>query len=257
MPIVHPEYRNQCINGQLYVDVYMKRHAYIYMVLLGVLLSTHTQAQNRPYIDDRLVHFGFSLGINFMSFGVTDSQTEIDGEIYHARVSSMLPGFSVGFITDLRLSRHLSLRFTPGMQFSSRSITYKTESGYFPNKKSAKTEVLAIPITIPLYLKWAAEREGNYRPYLIGGGGAACNVSLDREKPVLLKRWDYFVEIGFGCDLYFRWFKWCPEITYRIGFANQLAPVDGRNELPIDDEFYTRAIDKLLNRAIVLTFNFE
>lgn len=117
--------------------------------------------------------------------------------------------------------------------------------------------MLAIPITIPLYLKWAAEREGNYRPYLIGGGGAAYNVSLDREKPVLLKGWDYFVEVGFGCDLYFQWFKWCPEITYRIGFANQLAPVENRNELPKEDEFYTRAIDKLLNRAIVLTFNFE
>ena len=65
------------------------------------------------------------------------------------------------------------------------------------------------------------------------------------------------MEVGFGCDLYFQWFKWCPEITYRIGFANQLAPVDGRNELPKEDEFYTHAIDKLLNRAIVLTFNFE
>lgn len=236
----------------------MKRTIYIYSVLLGLLLSGSLHAQNRPYVDDRLVHFGFSLGINFMSFGVTDSQLDIDGEIYHARVSSMMPGFSVGFITDLRLSRHLSLRFTPGMQFSSRTISYTNESGNtFPLDKNQKTEVLAIPITIPLYLKWAAEREGNYRPYLIGGGGAAYNVSLDREKPVLLKGWDYFVEVGFGCDLYFQWFKWCPEITYRIGFANQLAPVDGRNELPKEDEFYTRAIDKLLNRAIVLTFNFE
>lgn len=192
-----------------------------------------------------------------MSFGVTDSQLEQDGEIYHARVSSMMPGFSVNFITDLRLSRHLSLRFTPGMQFSSRTISYTSESGNFPGAKSRKTEVLAIPISIPLYLKWAAEREGNYRPYLIGGGGISYNINLDKTKPILLKGLDYFVEVGFGCDFYFPWFKWCPELTYRIGFANQLVPVEERTQLPIDDEFYTRAIDKLLNRAIVLTFNFE
>lgn len=192
-----------------------------------------------------------------MSFGVTDSQLEQDGEIYHARVSSMMPGFSVNFITDLRLSRHLSLRFTPGMQFSSRTISYTSESDNFPGAKSRKTEVLAIPISIPLYLKWAAEREGNYRPYLIGGGGISYNINLDKTKPILLKGLDYFVEVGFGCDFYFPWFKWCPELTYRIGFANQLVPVEERTQLPIDDEFYTRAIDKLLNRAIVLTFNFE
>ncbi len=192
-----------------------------------------------------------------MSFGVTDSQLEQDGEIYHARVSSMMPGFSVNFITDLRLSRHLSLRFTPGMQFSSRTISYTSESDNFPGIKSRKTEVLAIPISIPLYLKWAAEREGNYRPYLIGGGGISYNINLDKTKPILLKGLDYFVEVGFGCDFYFPWFKWCPELTYRIGFANQLVPVEERTQLPIDDEFYTRAIDKLLNRAIVLTFNFE
>ncbi len=232
-----------------------KRLPYILLPLL--LLCRNTSAQNNPYVDDRLVHLGFSVGMNFMSFGVTDSQLEQDGEIYHARVSSMMPGFSVNFITDLRLSRHLSLRFTPGMQFSSRTISYTSESDNFPGIKSRKTEVLAIPISIPLYLKWAAEREGNYRPYLIGGGGISYNINLDKTKPILLKGLDYFVEVGFGCDFYFPWFKWCPELTYRIGFANQLVPVEERTQLPIDDEFYTQAIDKLLNRAIVLTFNFE
>lgn len=239
----------------------MKEHTIRYLFVAAILLgSSLSHAQNNPYIDDRIVHFGFSLGLNFMSFGVTDSQTEIDGELYHARVSSMMPGFSVGFITDVRLSRHLNLRFTPGLQFASRTISYTNESGNEIKGSSGHgrtTDVLAIPITLPLYLKWSAEREGNYRPYLIGGGGVSYNFNLDKEKPILLKGWDYFVEVGFGCDFYFRWFKWCPELTYRIGFANQLAPADGRNELPIQDEFYTRAIDKLLNRAIVLTFNFE
>ncbi len=217
-------------------------------------------------MDDKLFHFGFQLGVNFSSFGVTDSELEIEDpvtgikEIYHSRVSSVLPGFHVGFITDLRLCKYLNLRFCPGMQFTSRTLTYKTESGN-PVKgsmnKGASVDVLAMPVYLPLYLKFSAMREGNFRPYVIAGGGASFNVSRDREKPVLLNLMDYFAEVGFGVDFYFRWFKFCPEITYRIGFANQLYPADQRMELAPQDAFYTNSISRLTNHSICLTFNFE
>ena len=237
------------------------------MVSFQFSTSWAQQAQNRPYVDDKLFHFGFQLGVNFASFGVTDSELPIvnpitgETEIYHARVSSLLPGFNVGFVSDLRLCKYLNLRFCPGMQFSSRTISYKTESGRkvqgTPGKRGANIDVLAIPVTMPLYLKWSAAREGNYRPYVIGGGGVSFNVSRDREKPVLMNLMDYFCEVGFGVDLYFRWFKFCPEITYRIGFANQLYPSANRMELAPQDAFYTDAISRLTNHCICLTFNFE
>ena len=236
--------------------------------MVCVLNAAQAQrAQNRPYIDDKLFHFGFQLGVNFASFGVTDSELPIENpvtgavEIYHARVSSILPGFHVGFVTDLRLCEYLNLRFCPGMQFTSRTLSYKTESGAqvvgLPGKSGANIDVLAMPVNLPLYLKWSAAREGNYRPYVIGGGGVSFNVSRDREKPVLLNTMDYFCEVGFGCDLYFRWFKFCPEITYRIGFANQLAPTDGRMELAPQEFFYTESLSRLTNHCVCLTFNFE
>lgn len=245
----------------------MKR--YIYIVILSMLAfgARAQQAQNRPYADDKLFHFGFQLGVNFASFGVTDSEMELTDpvtgltDIYHARVSSVLPGFHVGFITDLRLCQYLNLRFCPGMQFSSRTLTYKSESGRkvqgTPGKTGPNVDVLAMPVNLPLYLKWSAMREGNYRPYVIGGGGVSVNVSRDRDKPVLLNMMDYFCEVGFGVDFYFRWFKFCPEITYRIGFANQLAPAEGRMELSPQDAFYTNSLSRLTNHCICLTFNFE
>jgi len=238
-----------------------------YILLTFCAISVQAQeSQNRPYVDDKLFHFGFQLGVNFSSFGVTDSELEIEDpvtgikEIYHSRVSSVLPGFHVGFITDLRLCKYLNLRFCPGMQFTSRTLSYKTESGN-PVKgsmgKGATVDVLAMPVYLPLYLKFSAMREGNYRPYVIAGGGASFNVSRDREKPVLMNLMDYFAEVGFGVDLYFRWFKFCPEITYRIGFANQLYPADKRMELAPQDAFYSNSISRLTNHSICLTFNFE
>jgi len=239
----------------------------LYILCLFCAISAQAQeSQNRPYVDDKLFHFGFQLGVNFSSFGVTDSELEITDpvtgakEIYHSRVSSVLPGFHVGFITDLRLCKYLNLRFCPGMQFTSRTLSYKTESGN-PVKgsmgKGASVDVLAMPVYLPLYLKFSAMREGNYRPYVIAGGGASFNVSRDREKPVLMNLMDYFAEVGFGVDLYFQWFKFCPEITYRIGFANQLYPADQRMELAPQDAFYSNSISRLTNHSICLTFNFE
>ena len=244
-----------------------KRTIYILFLSLLAFSARAQQAQNRPYADDKLFHFGFQLGVNFASFGVTDSEMELTDpvtgltDIYHARVSSVLPGFHVGFITDLRLCQYLNLRFCPGMQFSSRTLSYKSESGRkvqgTPGKTGPNVDVLAMPVNLPLYLKWSAMREGNYRPYVIGGGGVSVNVSRDRDKPVLLNMMDYFCEVGFGVDLYFRWFKFCPEITYRIGFANQLCPAEGRMELSPQDAFYSNSLSRLTSHCVCLTFNFE
>ena len=251
----------------------IKRLQYILvfcLLSLSAAIFCPLQAQragNRQYVDDKLFHFGFQVGVNFSTFHVTDSEQPIENmvtgetEIYHARVSTLMPGFHVGFVTDLRLCKFLNLRFCPGLLFTSRTLNYKTESGRpvmgLPGKHGATVDVLAIPVYLPLYLKFSAQREGNYRPYVLVGGGAAFNVSRDREKPILLNTMDYFCEAGFGVDLYFRWFKLCPEITYRIGFANQLAPTDGRMELAPQDLFYTDALTRLTSHSICLTFNFE
>lgn len=227
---------------------------------------------NRPYLDDKLFHFGFQLGINFSSFGVTESRDSVpfynseDDEIIdrwdtlHARVSGVMPGFHVAFVSDLRLTKYLNLRFCPGMQFTSRTLSYIANSGNAvssPTGYGKDLDILAIPVYLPLYLKWSAAREGNYRPYVIGGGGVSFNVSRDKEKPILLNVMDYFCEIGFGVDLYFRWFKFCPEITYRIGFGNQLVPTGDRTAGSKYDHFYTDAISRLTSHCVCLTFNFE
>lgn len=222
---------------------------------------------NRPYADDKLIHFGFSLGMNFMSYRTVESLEPQDGvifsgggaryfenEVFHARCSYMLPGFSVGFITDLRLARYLSLRFTPQLHFGQRVLTYRSESG---NITHLTTDVLSLPLTIPLELKWAAEREGNYRPYIVAGGGISYNFGLNKRKPILSQPVDYFVQVGAGCDLYFEWFKLCPEIKYQIGFNNLLIDPTTRPELLEQEYFYSAALRRLTSQAITIVFNFE
>lgn len=241
---------------------------YRLIIVACLLFGLTARAQNNPYVDDKVVHFGFSLGINLMSLRVNNSDIPVvlpyDGmppKVLHASVSNLLPGFSVGFITDVRLCRHLNLRFCPALSFAQRTITYecedKTPIHSADGKLTNQVSLLSIPITVPLYLKWSAEREKNYRPYLIGGGGFEYNVYRDAEMPIMLKGPDAFVEVGFGCDFYFRWFKFCPQLTYRIGFLNLNTPHEEHPQLLEGNYFYADAISQLKSHQLCLTFNFE
>lgn len=230
------------------------------VLLIVLMMCQLLVAQNNPYVDDKLFHVGFSLGVNMMAYGVKESNLTLNGEQYHVRQRGVMPGFTVGFIGDVRLARYLNLRFIPGLSFASRTLSYQTESGN-PVQGSvgsgSTVEILAIPIQLPVQLKFSAQREKNYRPYVVVGGGASYNVFPDRKKPVAQKGWDAFVEAGFGCDLYFSWFKLCPEIKYQIGFMNQLMPIDGRIEVAPEDRFYSESIGRLTNHTISIVFNFE
>ena len=246
------------------------------MTLTSIRGQENQGGQNNPYVDNRIVHFGFSLGMNLMAFGVDDSNLAIDregnvydpgapdrpddAEVYHARVTNLMPGFSVGFITDLRLCKYLNLRFTPTLHFASRSIKYVAESGRPVTGSPGNgdlAETLSLPIDIPLYLKYSAKREKNYCPYVIAGGGYSYNVSRDKEKPMMLKGGDWFVGVGFGFDIYLPWFKLCPEIKYQLGFKNQLMGIEERKDLEEADMFYTLAISRLTNHTVTISFNFE
>jgi hypothetical protein len=228
-------------------------------ILLTVLLfqfGTNLKAQgNLPYVDDKFFHFGFSLGFNTMDFGLQQSDSVIGGQIYDANVSTLKPGFSVGIITDFRLNRYLNARFTPTLHFGEREINY------FGRKDSVGSSftIQSIPICLPVYLKYSAERYGNCRPYLIGGGGMYIDLGQNKDKPVYLRTVDFYTEFGVGCDIYFSFFKLAPELKYAIGYKDLFVPLALRDEGKVApaDKKYSQALSRLTSRMLTLTFNFE
>ena len=216
--------------------------------------------QNLLYVDDRPFHFGFSIGINMMNFSVKESGMEVgtDSVVYHAGVRGLKPGLSVGLITDLRLNRYWNLRCTPTLHFGERTMSYKHYDGAKGDPIDLKTSIVSLPLTLPVYVKYSAERHKNYRPYVIAGGGMYYDLGRDKEKDLLLKPIDFFVEAGLGCDIYLPFFKFCPEIKYAIGFNDVLTPSSSRNELVHPEQKkFTDAISRLRSQMITLTFNFE
>lgn len=212
------------------------------MCAIPALAQEEKWGMNNPYIDNQLLHWGFQIGINFGSF-LTDQAP--------ANVSSPGFGFRVGLLGEIKLCKYLSLRFTPCMEFSFRNMSFKSD------KHIERLD--AMPIILPLHFKFTSEREGNFRPYVIVGGGGSFNIlRYEPEKVNIgLQIYDYFCEAGFGCDLYFRWFKWCPEITYRVGFADQIDHNFKPNTSSGTKYMDVFGTSRVINQAICLTFNFQ
>ena len=208
-----------------------------------ILIDGSNAQGNLPYVDDKPLHFGYALGLNFMDFAVVPADINKD-----VSVTAVAPGFSVGAISDLRLNRYFNLRFTPTLMLSQRTLNYKN---YDP------AQILSVPLYLPLYIKYSSERKDNYRPYVLAGGGLWMDWGRNKERAVLLNPFDALVEAGVGCDLYFPFFKLSPVLKFAVGVSNVITPTAMRDTTPASGPGPTDAISKLTTRMITLAFNIE
>lgn len=226
------------------------------LILCMALWAGASTAQNLPYADYKRFHFGFSLGLNFLDFKLTPSNIAVDGATYQADVSSLMPGFSVALITDLRINDYFNLRLNPALHFGDRTISYRNiDNGADRFSTSVKSAV----ITLPLYIKYAAFRRHNYKPYLIAGGGVSFDCYRDKRMPVVLNLFDYFVDFGAGCTVYFPFFRFSPELRFAIGFNDLLEPFEKRRVEYQDPDMlrYNTPLKRITSQMFILTFNFE
>ena len=224
----------------------MKKHIIVFALLS--LFAYKVSGQNLITVDSKLLHFGFTLGLDAMDFGISSSLVVTSKGVYEADVAKITPGFTVGVIGDMRT--------VPAMHFGQRELSFVNISA---NKSVERLNIKSNILTVPLYLKYSAVRVSNYRPYLIVGGGVAFDFGREREQPVLLNTLDYFVDFGVGWTIYFPYFRLSPEIKFALGFGNIITPLEQRPNDFIADEnlHFTRSIDKLTSRLLTFTLNFE
>ena len=227
------------------------------MLCLLSLSTVFSQSRYKPEsilnyqkVDQKWLHFGFTLGINNMDFAIFNSGL---GDPRAEQVT-FSPGFSVGIVSDLRLHENWSLRFLPGLEFGERTIRYSN----LPQKKVTSESVL---VNLPVMLKYRAKRLNNYRPYLIGGASYKIDVqsqdALDPDNDMLirLKSTDVYLELGAGVDFYLPYFKLATELKFAVGLRDIL-----NHQHDVDNpgyEAYTDAIRRMNSKIITLAFHFE
>ena len=209
---------------------------------------------NRPYADLKRLHFGFSVGFHFQDLKLQNNGfiTE-NGEAWFAEVPAHSPGFCVNVLADLRLSTFFNLRFSPGMYFGNKNIHFRDATNDVVETQNVKSNYVVLPVE----LKYSAQRHRNLRPYLLGGVMGVFDVSKKRSEQILLNNGDFMLSLGFGCDFYMPFFKFCPEVKFCFGLKDLLKR--NRPDLSDDPEKlkYTNSLGKVTSNMVVVTFYFE
>ncbi len=249
-----------------------------------------TKDENLSRFDDRVLHFGFYLGINTMDyrfshyndvmqnpvFNNIDNQTFAqNAEKYYNGVHSFRvecfppkPGFTVGGVVNLRMNRVIDFRFTPGMSLGVRQLVFSENIAQ--NIRDAKPILYngldydhyrttpSAYIDFPLGFRYKGNRFGNLRPYIYGGGAYRRDLENKRisESVVHLKRNGYYAEVAFGLDTYFPFFRFTGEFKFSYGL-NNLIKHDTNSELTPILPYYGYVLDKLNSNIFTLIFYFE
>lgn len=209
--------------------------------------------QNRPYADHRLFHLGFALGLHTQDLLLTQSGfTNENGEVWFSEIPHYSPGFTVGIIGDLYLNSFMNLRAAPTLHLGDKRFVFREQTSGGEYAMRLRNNY----ISLPLHIKFSANRVNNYRPYAILGGYGSVELARRKNEAVLLKPIDYGVEIGVGCDFYLPLFKLAPELKFSFGLRDILQ----KERADLTDESlmkYARSLSGAAPRMVTLSFNFE
>lgn len=243
----------------------------VFSILVLNAFSQRQKIRNLNTFDDKLIHFGFTLGLNTLDFAVSHfnpintnpdvpadwHEGSVNGDQFiRTDIASLVPGFTVGIVSSLRLSRDLDLRFLPGLSFGERQLIYNTE--IIDSKESNIVmpyySIKSTFLDFPLLIKYKARRINNDRPYLIFGPAFRYDISRSgREDLVRLRSEGFYAEIGAGWDHYFTFFRFSVEGKVSLGLNNQMgAPPSGNQR-----QYYSQAIRNLRSNIFTLSFHFE
>jgi hypothetical protein len=241
-----------------------RRILYIALPFILLLLNLTASGQrqkpkNASWYDDKLLHFGFSLGFNAMDFNITPNQEYLAVDYLYPDVTALNPGINIQIVSDLRAAKFLDIRFLPGVSFGQRVVSYySVKDPGNPVIYNEGQKIESSFLEFPLLLKFKGERLNNMRPYIIGGFNYRYDLAgkkeFDPEKPVYirLKRPDLYYEAGAGFDFYLTYFKLSIELKMSRGFGDVLV----KEAVPNHEEYYN-AIERMSSNIWILAFHFE
>ncbi|MBA3900699.1 MAG: PorT family protein [Bacteroidetes bacterium] len=216
------------------------------------------KVENLPNFDQKIVHFGFTIGFNNADFVVN---REPDFSVYDSLLSiepQSAPGFSLGIIADLHITPVLNLRFLPSLSFVQRNMEYTFRADVAnggPMVNMVNKPVESTFLEFPLLIKYRSARLNNIAAYVVGGLNYRIDLASQEDvspifgqELVKLVRYDYAYEIGVGFDFFLEYFKFSTELKASFGIPDLLVR---------DGTIFSDPIRRLSSRIFVLSFHFE
>ena len=229
----------------------MKKSIILHACLICLIFNSYGQRelpQNNPNYDMQTYHFGFILGYSQQKLNIRYSEFMNNYNDYLQILSDYEPGFNVGIIMDFKIKNNFNIRVTPSFNFTDQKIYYNRLNYSVSQPQNSGLSNFELPI----YLKYRSDRVNNGRLYVLLGPKLSIDMSsfekLSDNENLEFKSQNYSLDIGFGIDIYFKYFKFAPEIKYSYGITNILEKQ--HNE-------YDNYLNSLSSRSILISLTFE
>lgn len=215
-------------------------------------LTAQRRLKNLPTYNDKRIHFGFSIGLNFYDFHIQQLENPSSLPGYYRANTEVTPGYNVNIIANLRIAKYWDFRFLPGFASTNRVIDFDVIEPISNERTIVSREIVSSFFEFPFEFKYRSKRLDNYGLYVTSGVKYNLDLSskqdVDDDRVFKIKRNDFNYELGFGIDIYFEYFKFSPQLKASFG-VNDIKVQDGT--------FYVSGIDRLETRSILLNFTFE
>ena len=234
------------------------------LICLGCFLSLSTvfsqieKPQHYRKFDQRLLHFGFTLGVNaadFTPYPVLDAYEQygilsIDNK--------RQPGGQVGIVTSLKLGHPVvRLRFIPTLSFQERLLSYVYEDpAKSPSLNKINEErVNSTNLDFPLMLQFRTTRFNNFTSYVLGGIQYSLDLQSQEDASqsftdpfVKIRKEDWQGQVGGGVEFFMPYFKLGIELKFSHSFSNVMI----NDFTPV-----SRPMEKMYNRVWWFSLIFE
>lgn len=177
--------------------------------------------------DAKKVHFGYFLGVaatnyevKYNNFFLTPANTD-----YFSVNSERTYGLKMGGLMNYNINSRFDFRILPTVAIYARSLDINND----PAQEIKQNDKAWFEV--PLLVKYKSLRRGNYRMYMFAGPrfGFETNALNLAQKSKLnnlytTKTSDLSIEYGAGLEIFQRFFKLSPEITFNHGLSNLIDP---------------------------------
>lgn len=236
--------------------LHLHRHKVILAgLLLCIGLSASAQRfkwarENNPRYDERFISYGFVIGLHTSGYQVkyADQFITQNYDTLHSVMAPTSPGFSLGFLVNMRLYDVLDLRLMPKAGFYDYKLTYQ-----YTDRGDHNQLIETTMMEFPLLLKYKSLRRGNVRMYMVGGFTPAFELSGKNDVQsntanLGVKKTNLTVDAGIGFDFYFPLFKFSQEIRFSRGLPDVLGD---------DTSVYRDPIKRLNTNTVAVYFIFQ
>lgn len=224
-------------------------------LLLCLAQTAFAQAEkvtNLPTYDNKKVHFGFFIGANYFDFKIDTKENFSNMADFYEITTNVMPGYTIGIVSDLRLNKHFHFRYMPAFAATSRQMYFEATDPLTQERATIFREVESSFIENIFELRFRAKRINNYRWYVTSelkySLDLASKENVEDDRIFKIKQNDISYGFGIGIDFYFEYFKFSPQLKANWGLVN----------LHVQDRTYlSQPINAIYTRGVFINLTFE